>query len=173
MAALGGLPVERFVAAHNANDFFPRFLAGGPSTAQPASVRTLSNAMDVGVPSNFERLRALLPEGRLRTWVQGARVSDAETRASMQRVYEATGYVADPHTAVGLEAVRRRGAGRSRPAVVLATAHPAKFPETVREALGVEPSRPARLARLWDHPVHAEALSPTAEALRGALLDLG
>ena len=173
MAALGGLPVQRFVAAHNANDFFPRFLAGGPSTAQPASVRTLSNAMDVGVPSNFERLRALLPEGRLRTWVQGARVSDAETRASMQRVYEATGYVADPHTAVGLEAVRRRGAGRSRPAVVLATAHPAKFPETVREALGVEPSRPARLARLWDHPVHAEALSPTAEALRGALLDLG
>ncbi len=167
MAHLSGLPVSGFVAAHNANDFFPRVLAGEDAEVG-ATVRTLSNAMDVGVPSNFERLEALLDRGRMRALIRGESVTDAETIASMKRVYEEAGYLADPHTAVGLEAVRRRRT-LQKPVVVLSTAHPAKFPEIVAEALDFEPEAPERLAALWERPVRVETLSPTLEALRGVL----
>ena len=169
LAMRGGLEVAEFVAAHNANDGFPRFLAGDDAPAGD-SVRTLSNAMDVGVPSNLERLRSLFSDAELRALVQGAAVSDAETTASMRRVYEEAGYLCDPHTAVGLEAVRRRrSAGDRAPHVVLATAHPAKFPEAVEAATGVAPEAPARLAALWDAPTAVETIAPTLDALRARL----
>ncbi len=171
LAALAGLPVRRFLAAHNANDFFARFLAG-QDAAFGASVRTLSNAMDVGAPSNFERLRALLGPDEMRAWIRGERVSDADTLRSMQRLHAETGYVADPHTAVGLEAARRyrRATGDPTPVVVLSTAHPAKFPETVARALGEEPAPPERLAALWQRPTRATPLAPTLAALKACLL---
>ena len=172
LAARSGLPVRRFIAAHNANDFFPRFLAGDADKFE-ASERTLSNAMDVGAPSNFERLRWLLSEKQLRECIWGASVSDEATLRSMRRVYDDVGYVADPHTAVGLEAVRRYRAatGDRAPAVVLSTAHPAKFPAVVDDALGFEPDAPERLAALWDEETHAEPLAPTTEALKEKLLN--
>ena len=171
MARLAGLPVHRFLAAHNANDFFPRYLSG-ETVAFGDSVRTLSNAMDVGVPSNFERLQTLLGGETMRRWIQGDRVSDDETMASMQRVYEATGYLADPHTAVGLEVVRRYRAaeGDRAPVVVLATAHPAKFPETIDQALGFEPAMPERLRMLWKKETTVTPLAPDIDGLKAALL---
>lgn len=171
LAALSGLPVHRFIAAHNANDFFPKFLLGEATSFQP-SVQTLSNAMDVGAPSNFERLEALLGDDAMRARIEGERVTDAETLDSMRRVYEESGYVACPHTAVGLEAVRRyRGrATTMHPMLVLATAHPAKFPETVARALGFEPTMPERLSRLWHSATQVAPLPPTVEALREMLL---
>jgi threonine synthase len=166
LALLSGLPVRHFIAAHNANDFFPRLLSGEDAGFGP-TVRTLSNAMDVGAPSNFERLDALLERDQMRRLIQGASVSDEATSASMRRVYDATGYVADPHTAVGLEAVRRaRGEGRAEgPVIVLSTAHPCKFPEIVEVAIGIKPAAPERLSDLWRKPVAVEAIAPSQDAL--------
>ncbi len=171
LAGLAGLPVQRFLAAHNANDFFPRYLSG-ETAGFGDSVRTLSNAMDVGAPSNFERLQALLGDETLRRWVQGDSVTDEETTASMRRVYEATGYVADPHTAVGLEVVRRyrTATGDPGPLVVLSTAHPAKFPETIDQALGFKPEVPERLGILWEKKTNVTPLAPHVGALKAALL---
>ncbi|WP_420456285.1 threonine synthase [Rubrivirga sp.] len=168
LARRAGLPVAGFVAAHNANDGFPRFLEGA-DVPSGDSVRTLSNAMDVGVPSNLERLRALFSDADLRQTVRGHAVTDDETTASMRRVHDETGYLADPHTAVGLEAVRRLGLGEAGPVVVLSTAHPAKFPEAVAQATGVTPRTPARLATLWDAPTAVETIPATLDALRAHL----
>ena len=166
LAMRAGLPVAGFVAAHNANDGFTRFL-GGAEAPGGASIRTLSNAMDVGVPSNLERLRSLFSDADLRALVHGEAVTDETTLGTMRAVYEATGYLADPHTAVGLEAARRLGA--EGPVVVLATAHPAKFPEAVERALGITPEAPERLASLWDAPVAVETIPPRLGALRAVI----
>lgn len=165
-----GVPAAGFLAAHNANRFFPDYLDGQETGFSP-SVATLSNAMDVGAPSNFERLEWLLGKARLRELVEGEVVSDQETLASMRRVYLETGYVADPHTAVGLEGVRRR---RSRwdgePIVVASTAHPAKFPEAVEAALGFCPEEPDSLERLIDQPTRVDGIDAHPVALREFLL---
>src|SRR5690606_5354053 len=133
-AQLGPLTV-RFVAAHNANDYFVRFLAGAAEPhAFAGSVRTLSNAMDVGGPSNFERLYAARGYG-LRDLVTGQAVSAAATLERMREPHADLGYLACPHTAVGLDAAHRerlggRGGpagGRARPARTSATS-PARTP---------------------------------------------
>ena len=171
LAMRSGLPVRRFLAAHNANRFFPDYLEGRRGDF-PLSVRTRSNAMDVGAPSNFERLRALLPDGELERVIWGTSVEDEVALEAMRRAYEENGYLADPHTAVGLEAVRRyrEATGDVTPAVVLATAHPAKFPDVAEEALGFRPEPPERLARLWEEPTDVHPIAPTSEALRERLL---
>ncbi|HLA64916.1 MAG TPA: threonine synthase [Rhodothermales bacterium] len=167
LANLAGLPVRRFVAAHNRNRFFPRNLSGRVEPFPP-SVSTLSNAMDVGAPSNFERLQILLPGPALAERVWGTSVDDAATLGTMRAVHDATGYVADPHTAVGLEGIRRyrEHTGDPTPALVLSTAHPAKFPEAVQEALGVTPPTPDALAALEGRPTRVETIAPTLDALR-------
>lgn len=171
LAQLGGLEVEGFVAAHNANRFFPDYLAGEDAEFEP-SVQTISNAMDVGAPSNFERLEWLLGRERLGATVRGISVSDDETRDSMARVFNQTGYVADPHTAVGLEAVRRlRGdLDSDAPILVASTAHPAKFPESVRQAIGRDPEVPDRLAAFWERPTEVSDIPASGDALREVIL---
>ena len=168
LAADAGLPVGRFVAAHNANRGFADHLGGGPPP-RAATVATLSNAMDVGAPSNFERLAALFAD--LPARVSGVAVTDDETLATMRRVFDATGYTADPHTAVGLAAARRdrEARGGDAPRVVLATAHPAKFPDAVERATGRAPVAPRRLAALWSAPVAVETVPATDAALADAL----
>ncbi|MEM8489121.1 MAG: threonine synthase [Bacteroidota bacterium] len=149
LAHMSGLPVHQFIAAHNRNDFFPRYLLQEDVSFKD-SVQTPSSAMDVGSPSNFERLQQLLPNGEATRKIWGSSVSDEETLQRMRDVYRETGYLADPHTAVGLECVRRyqQVHGADRPCVVLATAHPAKFPEIVKQAIGTEPETPRTLAEL-------------------------
>ena len=172
LAAKMGLSVRRFVAAHNANDFFPAYLERlRDAYAFHPTVATLSNAMDVGAPSNFERLYALLDK-ELETRLWGSSVSDDATKTRMKEVYERTGYVACPHTAVGLEAAARyrERTGDAAPVISLATAHPAKFPEAVGEALGVPAPKDESLERLWARDTQVEALEPKVEALREVLL---
>jgi threonine synthase len=169
-----GLPVEGFVAATNANDVVPEYLDSG--RYQPrSSVRTLSNAMDVGDPSNFERLAAVFgcDLQAMRACIAGERVSDEETRATLRRVHERQGLLLDPHTAVGvLSAERyREKNGFDAEMLVLATAHPGKFPEVVREATGTEPRLPPALAAVLDLPKQSLALEPLFEELKGLLLD--
>lgn len=169
MARMAGVPIRHFVAAHNANPFFPAYLAGSPAE-MGRSIQTLSNAMDVGAPSNFERLNALLGS-EMPGWIWGTNVDDPTTLNTMRRVYDETGYVACPHTAVGLEAVQRYRAthGYNGPMVVLATAHPAKFPEVVEQALGVAPDEPELLRALRDVPGAYTSIPATADALAQAL----
>ena len=171
-ASLMGQSVQRFLVAHNVNRYFPDFLSSAAEAfGFPATIPTLSNAMDVGSPSNFERLYHLLPTQRLREWLWATSVSDEVTLDRMRTVYESYGYVACPHTAVGLEGVARycSETGDLTPTIVLATAHPAKFPEAVRQALGIEPPVEEALEALVHGETAVEALEPTLDALREKL----
>ncbi len=172
LASLMGQPVNRFLAAHNDNRFFSEFLASDTdASAFPKTLATVSNAMDVGSPSNFERLLHLLGAEDLRRRVWGTSVDDASTLDRMNAVYSDYGYIACPHTAVGLEAVARYRAetGDERPAIAVATAHPAKFPEAVREALVIEAPVDEGLERLWERETSVQTIPPRLEALRDSL----
>jgi threonine synthase len=174
LASKMALHVPRFIAAHNANDFFPGYLnARYEHGGFRDTVATLSNAMDVGAPSNFERLYALLGgEALRRSEIWGTSVSDEATLVRLRQVYEAYGYIACPHTAVGFEAAARYRAatGDHRPITVLATAHPAKFADSVGAALGTELPKVPALEALQGPAVEAPPLPPTLTALKRELL---
>ena len=145
MAKRSGVNIGRFVAATNANDVVPEYLATGRFEPRP-SVHTLANAMDVGNPSNFDRLLWLYGGdlNAIRSDVTGSRHDDDEVRATIQKVYEERGYLLDPHSAIAyMGLVGREGRegqegreGREGPGVFLATAHPAKFAEVVEPVIG-------------------------------------
>jgi threonine synthase len=174
-AAAMGVPVGRFVAAHNANDFFPSYLSGEAEAFEyRPTVATVANAMDVGAPSNFERLHALFGAGTTAS-VMGEVVDDEAALARIARVWRDDGRLVCPHTAIGLEAVERvrsrDGAWRTAPAIALATAHPAKFPEVVARAVpGARPSHPTLEAQ--GAPTRVTPLRATAEDLAEALARL-
>ncbi|MEW6512024.1 MAG: threonine synthase [Bacteroidota bacterium] len=163
-----GAPIRQLVAATNANDVVPRYLDTG--RFEPGeSLQTYSNAMDVGSPSNVARLQALVG-GRideLRRRIRGVSISDEETLAEMRRTYERTGAILDPHTAVGVAAARREGG--SDPIIVVATAHPAKFPEVVQEALGFPAPLPQRLQECLGRPKKSVPLPADYGAFRAVL----
>ncbi|MBV8784106.1 MAG: threonine synthase [Gammaproteobacteria bacterium] len=166
-----GLPIARVVLAHNANRTVPDYLATG--RWQPrASVSTLASAMDVGDPSNMERLRALFPQWEsLRAAVRATTVSDEEIRARIRKGYAEYGQVWCPHTATAAEAYARlseeeRAAERW---VLVATAHPAKFPEIVEPLIGRRLEPPPSLAALFARPVRYREIGAQLGALRAAL----
>ncbi len=161
-----GLPVERFVVATNANDEVPRFLATGRYERVVPSRTCISNAMNVGHPSNFARVVDLYggamdeqgnmlaaPDlGRMRRELFGVSVDDAETRRTIADAYRRHHVILEPHGAAGwaglehfLEAAPEHG---GRTAVSLETAHPAKFPEEIRSIVGVDPAAPPSLRGL-------------------------
>jgi threonine synthase len=123
-----GLPAAGFVAVTNANDVVPRYLKSGEYKVG-AFVETLTNAMDIADPSNFTRIEALYSFNleRLRAAVSARRFTDAQMLDGMKRLYEDYGYVADPHTAQGFLGTE----GIDGPKVLVSTAHPGKFRETV------------------------------------------
>ncbi len=163
----------RFVAATNANDIVPKYLETGIYTSRP-SLRTLSNAMDVGDPSNLARIRYLYSDNleRLKCDVVGRRVDDETTRKTIHRVDRDFDYLVDPHTAVGFHALEDALAGEDEATVgiVLATAHPAKFGAAVESAVERAIPLPAKLAERLDFPVHSERLPNDAQELRRRLL---
>lgn len=171
-----GAPIAGFVAATNVNDAVPQFLQGGVYHAQPTR-HTLSNAMDVGSPSNFERLRHLFGDDlqAMRAVIAAEVVDDATTRATMREVAAQSGYLLDPHSAVAWTALRRHAAaGHAHlPLIALATADPAKFPELVFDATGRIPPVPPQTAHIMTKPVQRHALRhATAEALQTLLRQL-
>lgn len=150
-----GLRVGQFVAATNANDVFPEFLRSGKMIPR-ASHHTISNAMDVGNPSNFARIVDLYDNDlqAIRRDIWGCSFRDEETLRAMHDVEQRYGYVLDPHTAVGLlgwQSFAKQNHSAIR-GIVLATAHPAKFAETVARAIGVRPEMPERLAAFLNRP---------------------
>ncbi|HWY64815.1 MAG TPA: threonine synthase [Rhizomicrobium sp.] len=181
-----GLDVARLVIATNANDILARTLNEGVY-ASGASHATLSPSMDIQVASNFERAlfeasqrdadwtaaamsdfartrRLEVPPpvlADLRSRYSAFASSDEETRAAIKAVYKLTGRIIDPHTAVGVAAAMKMGSknqGPLSPVVILSTAHPAKFPDAVTEAIGVAPAEPARLAGLKSLPERLDVL---------------
>ena len=140
-----GLPVKRFIAANNANDVFYQYLKTGTYTPQ-SSKQTLANAMDVGAPSNFARIAALFNgnHGAIKAVIGGATYSDAMIRESMKDCYTVTGYILDPHGACGYRALKEQ-LQPGETGIFLETAHPAKFKETVDDALHINLPIPDRL----------------------------
>jgi threonine synthase len=137
-AAKMGAPIDLFVAAVNSNKTFSEYLAGEAYSPRE-SVATVSNAMDVGAPSNFERLNSHWNADELRRMIRGASISDSETRDAIAEVYRNTAYVLDPHSAVAWQAITRlrdKGVLDAGAYTVLATAHPAKFSHIVEPLTG-------------------------------------
>ncbi len=191
-----GLPIDKLVLVTNRNDILARLLATGEmrvDTVHP----TLSPSMDIQVASNFERLlfdlygrdgKALaadmqsfrktgamsLGEARLRQARQvftGHRVDDEETLATIAEVHRATAEVLDPHSAVGVAGARAIPRPAAVPAVTLATAHPAKFPDAVERAIGIRPALPPQLAALLQRPERAAGLPNDIEQLKTFVRD--
>ena len=170
-----GLPVDRLVIGTNSNDILFRFFETGEM--KMAGVEpTLSPSMDIQVSSNFERLLFDMLGGdgaAVRRWIDdfrttgsgsvdderlaaardkfdAARLDDDGTKRVIREIYEATGELLDPHSAIGVDAARQRRGDRSVPMISLATAHPAKFPDAVKAATGVHPELPDRMSGLFD-----------------------
>jgi threonine synthase len=168
-----GLPIGPVVLAHNANRTVPDFMAGG-AWAPRASVPTLASAMDVGDPSNMERLFALYPDDEsLRRAFRAMSIDDAAIRESMRTAFREHAIVACPHTAAGLAAWRglpedERCAGHW---IVAATAHPAKFRETVEPAIGRRVEPPEALATLPGRPRRFLRIAPDIDELARRLRD--
>ncbi len=157
-----GMPVDHFVAATNANDVVPEFLESGIYQARP-SIATISNAMDVGSPSNFVRLQELFGGSweEIRSRISGYTFSDEATRAAIREVQSTFGYAIDPHGAVGwLAAKAWRQQHPHSTTITLETAHPAKFPDVMDQELGAGTIPvPERLAILADREKAAIPMS--------------
>ncbi|MBU6142146.1 threonine synthase [Patescibacteria group bacterium] len=164
-----GMPVKQFIAATNINDVVPRFLHGAPFVSR-VSRKTISNAMDVGNPSNFARLLELFHGKRsvMARTIAGMRVSDADTRSTIARTYREMGYIIDPHTAVGITAACLAKKGTK--VIVAGTAHPAKFREVVEPVIKKRVPLPSRLRALARKRPHAIPLPNDLAALRAVIL---
>ncbi|MBR6893573.1 MAG: threonine synthase [Bacteroidaceae bacterium] len=140
-----GLPIERFIAANNANSVFYEYLQTGKYNPRP-SIQTIANAMDVGAPSNFARVYDLYNKDyeAICQDISGATYSDAQIADTMREVYQKTGYVCDPHGACGYRALAE-GLRADEMGVFLETAHPAKFKTTVDDILRTDIEIPAKL----------------------------
>ena len=175
MARALGVPLGRIVLATNANRVLPDYFNGGDYQPK-ASVATLANAMDVGAPSNFERLRWLYAgdDVALRAAFVSRAVDDASIRDTIAARYKQFGEVFCPHTATAvnvLEQLRASGeAAADEHWTVAATAHPAKFESVVEPLIGREVPVPPALAELLKRPAHAEPCAPEYAALREKLL---
>ena len=159
-----GAPVKQFIAATNVNKTVPDYLATGEYQAR-LSQATISNAMDVGAPSNFERMAAHFTWDEMKRIILGVYVSDDETRETIARVHEA-GYFIDPHSAVGWKAVDKLLAEKliEGTAGILCTAHPAKFSEIVGPLTGPPPV-PASIANAMERTVNSRTIPAEVSAL--------
>ncbi len=186
-----GLPVDRLAVATNVNDILARMLSTGRYELDGV-VPTISPSMDIQISSNFERvlfdalerdadavnalMRDLseqggfsLPQGVLdvlRGDFDAGRADEQETLDEIAATYEETGEVVDPHTAVGLLVARKLQLAAGTPVVTLATAHPAKFPDAVKRAVGFEPKLPPHLADLYQRPERFDTLPNSMDAVR-------
>lgn len=163
-----GAPIKHFVVGNNANDPFVDYLETGEYTPR-ASVPTLSNAMDIGRPNNFPRIVDLFDGDyeSMKKVCWGASFSDNETERHMRRIFTATKYVMCPHTTVGHLAMQAFSEQMSRPfiQVTVATAHPAKFADSVERILHEDIPLPTALATAMSKQQRVHVMKPTLTAL--------
>lgn len=141
-----GLPIKRFIAANNKNDIFYQYLKTGEYSPR-ASVQTIANAMDVGAPSNFARILDLYKNSHeaISAEISGCTYDDDQIAETLKETYKQTGYLLDPHGAVGYRSLLE-GLNDEEIGVFLETAHPAKFKETVENIIGEKVAIPSKLA---------------------------
>jgi threonine synthase len=180
IAARMGLPVRKFIAAVNSNTVFPEYLSSGEYKPR-AAIKTFSNAMDVGNPSNVQRILSLYQNNLplIREQIYSCSISDPETSAGIKEVYERYDYIIDPHGAVGYQALRRfrqqqkdKVKGQPDFFITLETAHPAKFLDIVAPVLKINIDMPARLAGVMNKPKKSVLLPNAFEAIKSHLLGL-
>jgi len=143
-----GLPIDHFIASTNVNDAVPRYLETG--TYDPLqTIQTISNAMDVGNPSNFIRIQKIFNNDvvKMKKILSGYRFTDQETRKALKEIYDLKGYIADPHGAIGYLGLKEYLAAqvKDKYGVFLETAHPVKFLDSVNKTLNLEVEIPERL----------------------------
>ncbi len=147
-----GMPVKHFIASTNVNDVVPKFMNKGEYQPQP-SVATISNAMDVGDPSNFVRIRHLYQNDfeRLQANLSSYAFNDEETKQAMERLHRQFNYIADPHGAVGYLGLKKYQEQHPYSyGIFLETAHPVKFLDVVEDTLGVKPEIPPQIQKVMD-----------------------
>lgn len=172
LAHISGLPARHFIAACNVNDVVPRYLHSGYYDVKQATP-TLSNAMDVGNPSNFVRILQLFNHQfiDLRHVLSGYTVTDAETKDTIRRTLHETGYTLDPHGAVGYLSLQRYLAVHAgQRGIFLETAHPVKFPEVVEEITGKPIAIPDSVKEIMHLPKKSTVIAPEYENLKDYLL---
>ncbi len=166
-----GLPIDQMIAATNANDIVPNYLESGIFSPR-VSQATISNAMDVGNPSNFVRMQQLYQNDfeRLNADVKGCRFTDGQTRAAMQQGYRNHRYLMDPHGAIGYMGLQKLLSDESI-GVFLETAHPAKFKDVVEESIGDTIELPARLQEFMNREKKSIQMDAGFESLKGFLME--
>lgn len=167
-----GLPVEKFIAATNVNDVIPEYLKTGVYRARP-SIPTISNAMDIGDPSNFARILEL-HKGNLasiQNEMVGYAYTDEETAAGVKYIMDTTGYLSEPHGAIGYLALKEYMKTSNCQGIFLETAHPAKFGEVVEPILNAPVAIPERLQDYLSRKKEAVLIAPEYEALKSYLLN--
>ncbi|EJL73908.1 threonine synthase [Chryseobacterium populi] len=173
LAYFRGLPVEHFIAACNANDIFPDYLK--TQVLKPKkTAATLSNAMDVGNPSNFVRILELFHHqfNDLKNKISGYSVNDEETLKTIAKVYDQYDYILEPHGAVAYAALERYlGKNPDRKGFILETAHPVKFPEAVESAIHVKITIPDSLEDLMNQEKKTVKINPDFKELKRFLLN--
>jgi len=171
-AKRSGLAVDRFIAATNVNDVVPAYLASGVFSPRP-SVQTLANAMDVGHPSNFERMSWLYAGDvdAMRRDITGVAFTDDDVRTTIREVFETCGYLLDPHSAIAFSGLVDRVRSPGQAGVFLATAHPAKFAEIVEPIVGRAVEKPAALVQALARPRHIIKIDASYAAVRAQLED--
>ncbi|WP_067035225.1 threonine synthase [Allomuricauda sp. CP2A] len=167
-----GMPVKHFVAATNVNDVVPKFMRQGTYNPKP-SIATISNAMDVGDPSNFVRIRHLYQNdlSTLQEHLSSYAFTDEATKAAMKEVHSQTGYVMDPHGAVGYLGLKEYQENHPNTyGIFLETAHPVKFLDVVEETLGLSPEIPPQIQKVMGKEKKSNRIS-SYDALKSYLLD--
>jgi len=153
-----GIPIARFIAASNANDIVPHYL-GTNNFIPKASVQTISNAMDVGNPSNFARLLDLYDHDyqKIFTDIKGISFDDDETRVLISEVYEKHGYLMCPHTAIGYGGLKYN-IGKEDTGIFISTAHPCKFIDIVEPLISDTIEIPTRLQKIVNRKKYANSM---------------
>jgi threonine synthase len=164
-----GLPIKRFIAATNVNKIVPDYLATGNYTPKP-SVATISNAMDVGSPSNFTRILALYDQDyeAIKKDIAGFWLDDVDTRTAMQQAFQKYNYMCDPHGAIGYQSLTNLGDNEL--GIFLETAHPAKFLDTVEETLGQKIEIPEALSSLVEKEKQSTMMDTSLGSFKAFLL---
>lgn len=173
LAYFRGIPAEHFIAACNANDVIPNFLQTEKYEPKEA-VATLSNAMDVGDPSNFVRILELLHEDfdEFKKLISSTSVSDKTTLQTIAEVYEKTGYILEPHGAVAYSVLDEFLQNNpDKKGLILETAHPVKFPEAVEKAIQIDVEIPEELISLMQQEKKSIVIQPEFDALKEILLN--
>lgn len=174
LANASGLPVKHFIAACNANNVVPEFFETNFYVPKKA-VATISNAMDVGNPSNFVRILEIFDQqiDEMKKLVSSVSVNDDETKATLKKVYNETGYLLDPHGAVGYHALEnylQQHPGEK--GYVVETAHPVKFFDVVEPIIGESIAIPGIVQEQLKLEKKAQLMENNAEALREFLMKI-